>query len=52
MEITRTNHPSFIMLQYGSILGGGAPPDADHPAVYTAFERSFPEYYRDAATYH
>jgi plastocyanin len=48
MKQTRTYHSSFILLRDGSVLGGGAPPDADPPAVYTQHERFFPEYF-DAA---
>jgi hypothetical protein len=45
MRFARTYHSSFILLQDGSILGGGAPPDADNPADYTAHERFFPDYF-------
>lgn len=45
MKYVRTYHSSFLLLQDGSILGGGAPPDADPPAVYTPHERFFPEYF-------
>ena len=46
MKYVRTYHSSFILLQDGSILGGGAPPDTDPPAaVYTAHERFFPDYF-------
>lgn len=45
MTQVRTYHSSFLLLQDGSILGGGAPPDADPPAVYTPHERFFPEYF-------
>lgn len=45
MKFVRTYHSSFLMLQDGSILGGGAPPDANPPAVYTAHERFFPDYF-------
>lgn len=45
MKFVRTYHSSFLLLQDGSILGGGAPPDADPPAVYTAHERFFPDYF-------
>jgi hypothetical protein len=44
MTHVRTYHSSFILLQDGSVLGGGAPPDADPPAIYTPHERFFPEY--------
>jgi hypothetical protein len=44
MKYVRTYHSSFLLLQDGSVLGGGAPPDADPPAVYTPHERFFPEY--------
>jgi hypothetical protein len=44
MKYVRTYHSSFILLQDGSVLGGGAPPDADPPAIYTPHERFFPEY--------
>ena len=45
MTYVRTYHSSFILLQDGSIVGGGAPPDADPPAVYTPHERFFPDYF-------
>jgi len=45
MKYVRTYHSSFILLQDGSIVGGGAPPDADPPAVYTPHERFFPDYF-------
>jgi plastocyanin len=45
MKYVRTYHSSFILLQDGSILGGGAPPDANPPAVYTPHERFFPGYF-------
>lgn len=45
MDHVRTYHSSFILLRDGSVLGGGAPPDADPPAVYTPHERFFPEYF-------
>jgi plastocyanin len=45
MKYARTYHSSFLLLQDGSVLGGGAPPDADLPAVYTPHERFFPDYY-------
>lgn len=48
MQRTRTYHSSLILLRDGSVLAGGAPPDADPPAVYTFHERFFPEYF-DAA---
>lgn len=44
MKYVRTYHSSFILLQDGSVLGGGAPPDADPPAVYTPHERFYPDY--------
>jgi hypothetical protein len=45
MKYVRTYHSSFLLLQDGSVLGGGAPPDAHPPAVYTPHERFFPEYF-------
>ena len=45
MRFVRTYHSSFILLLDGSILGGGAPPDADNPPDYTAHERFFPSYF-------
>ncbi|HYM99720.1 MAG TPA: galactose oxidase early set domain-containing protein, partial [Aestuariivirgaceae bacterium] len=45
MKFDRTYHSSFILLQDGSVLGGGAPPNAPLPAVYTAHERFFPGYF-------
>lgn len=45
MKYVRTYHSSFLLLQDGSVLGGGAPPDANPPAVYTPHERFFPEYF-------
>lgn len=45
MQRTRTYHSSFILLRDGSVLGGGAPPDADPPAVYTPHERYYPDYF-------
>jgi hypothetical protein len=46
MKFVRTYHSSFLLLQDGSILGGGAPPDADPPAaVYSPHERFFPDYF-------
>jgi hypothetical protein len=45
MKHVRTYHSSFILLQDGSVLGGGAPPDANPPAVYTPHERFFPDYF-------
>ena len=45
MKYPRTYHSSFILLQDGSVLGGGAPPDADPPAIYTPHERFFPDYF-------
>jgi hypothetical protein len=45
MKHPRGYHSSFILLQDGSVLGGGAPPDAHPPAVYTNHERFFPEYF-------
>lgn len=41
----RTYHSSFLMLQDGSVLGGGAPPDANPPAIYTPHERFYPDYF-------
>lgn len=35
MTHVRTYHSSFLLLQDGSVLGGGAPPDANPPAIYT-----------------
>ena len=45
MRFVRTYHSSFILLQDGSILGGGAPPDADNENDYTEHERFFPGYF-------
>jgi hypothetical protein len=45
MKYVRTYHSSFLLLSDGSVLGGGAPPDADPPAVYTPHERFFPDYF-------
>jgi plastocyanin len=45
MQYDRTYHSSFLLLRDGSVLGGGAPPDADPPAVYTPHERFFPDYF-------
>lgn len=45
MQYVRTYHSSFLMLRDGSVLGGGAPPDANPPAVYTPHERFFPDYF-------
>ena len=45
MTYTRTYHSSFLLLADGSVLGGGAPPDADPPAIYTPHERFFPGYF-------
>lgn len=45
MKFKRAYHSSFILLQDGSILGGGAPPDADISADYTPHERFFPGYF-------
>jgi hypothetical protein len=45
MKYVRTYHSSFLLLQDGSVLGGGAPPDADPPAIYTPHERFFPDYF-------
>jgi plastocyanin len=45
MKYVRTYHSSFLLLQDGSVLGGGAPPDADPPAIYTPHERFFPGYF-------
>jgi len=45
MRFPRTYHSSFILLQDGSILGGGAPPDRDNEAEYTEHERFFPGYF-------
>lgn len=44
MKYARTYHSSFLLLADGSVLGGGAPPDADPPAIYTPHERFFPDY--------
>ena len=45
MKFNRTYHSSFVLLQDGSVLGGGAPPNLPLPAVYTAHERFFPGYF-------
>jgi hypothetical protein len=45
MKFERTYHSSFVLLQDGSVLGGGAPPNMPLPAVYTAHERFFPGYF-------
>jgi plastocyanin len=45
MTYTRTYHSSFLLLADGSVLAGGAPPDADPPAIYTPHERFFPGYF-------
>jgi len=44
MQFERTYHSSFILLQDGSILGGGAPPNVAFPP-FTAHERFFPGYF-------
>jgi hypothetical protein len=44
MKFERTYHSSFILLQDGSILGGGAPPNTP-VGPYTAHERFFPGYF-------
>jgi FtsP/CotA-like multicopper oxidase with cupredoxin domain len=44
MRFERTYHSSFILLQDGSILGGGAPPNVAFPP-FTAHERFFPGYF-------
>jgi hypothetical protein len=45
MKFERTYHSSFLLLQDGSILGGGAPPNFPPPAVLTSHERFFPGYF-------
>lgn len=45
MRFPRTYHSSFLLLLDGSILAGGAPPDADNEADYTEHERFFPGYF-------
>ncbi len=45
MQYARTYHSSFLMLRDGSVLGGGAPPNDDPPAVYTPHERFLPDYF-------
>jgi len=45
MQRPRSYHSSFLLLRDGSVLAGGAPPDADPPAVYTLHERYFPSYF-------
>ena len=45
MKFERTYHSSFLLLQDGSILGGGAPPNFPPPAVLTPHERFFPGYF-------
>jgi len=44
LKFERTYHSSFILLQDGSILGGGAPPNVAFPP-FTAHERFFPGYF-------
>ncbi|HEV7474127.1 MAG TPA: galactose oxidase-like domain-containing protein [Pyrinomonadaceae bacterium] len=44
MQFERTYHSSFILLQDGSILGGGAPPNVAFPP-FKAHERFFPGYF-------
>lgn len=44
MQFERIYHSSFILLQDGSILGGGAPPNVQFPP-FTAHERFFPGYF-------
>ena len=44
MLFERTYHSSFILLQDGSILGGGAPPNVAFPP-FTQHERFFPGYF-------
>ena len=44
MQFERTYHSSFLLLQDGSILGGGAPPNVMFPP-FTAHERFFPGYF-------
>lgn len=44
IKFERTYHSSFLLLQDGSILGGGAPPNVAFPP-FTAHERFFPGYF-------
>ena len=44
MQFERTYHSSFVLLQDGSILGGGAPPNVAFPP-FTPHERFFPGYF-------
>jgi FtsP/CotA-like multicopper oxidase with cupredoxin domain len=44
MSFVRTYHSSFLLLQDGSILGGGAPPNVAFPP-FTPHERFFPGYF-------
>ena len=44
MLFERTYHSSFILLQDGSVLGGGAPPNVMFPP-FTQHERFFPDYF-------
>jgi hypothetical protein len=44
MLFERTYHSSFILLQDGSVLGGGAPPNVAFPP-FTPHERFFPGYF-------
>ena len=44
MQFERTYHSSFILLQDGSVLGGGAPPNNAFPP-FTQHERFFPGYF-------
>lgn len=44
MQFERTYHSSFLLLQDGSILGGGAPPNVAFPP-FTQHERFFPGYF-------
>ena len=44
MKFERTYHSSYLLLQDGSILGGGAPPNVAFPP-FTAHERFFPGYF-------
>jgi len=44
MKFVRSYHSSFLLLQDGSILGGGAPPNNPLPP-FTPHERFFPGYF-------
>jgi FtsP/CotA-like multicopper oxidase with cupredoxin domain len=44
MKFERTYHSSFLLLQDGSVLGGGAPPNTPF-GPFTAHERFFPNYF-------